>query len=53
MNKIVKKLLLARDKFKPELDLKNPGFTYSACRLFTKHRERTQNFQKQEFKKFI
>ena len=22
-------------------------FTYSACRLFTKHRERIQNFEKQ------
>ena len=29
MNKIVNKFLLAKDKFMPELDLKQPGFTYS------------------------
>ena len=31
MNKIVNKLLLAGDKFMPEMHLKQPGFTYSAC----------------------
>ena len=28
MNKIVNKFLLAGDKFKPEMHLKQPGFTY-------------------------
>ena len=28
------------------MHLKQPGFTYSACRPFTKHRERTQKFRK-------
>ena len=28
------------DKFMPELHLKQPGFTYSACGPFAKHRER-------------
>ena len=38
MNKIINKFLLTRDKFMSEL--KQPGFTYSACGPFTKHRER-------------
>ena len=39
MNKIINKFLLTGDKFMPELHLKQPGFTYSACGPFTKHRE--------------
>ena len=35
MNEIVKKILLAGDKFMPEMHLKQPGFTYSACGPFT------------------
>ena len=45
MNKIVNRLLLTGDKFIPELDLKQPGFTYSACGPFTKHRDRIQKFR--------
>ena len=45
MNKIVKKFLLAGDKFMPELYLIQPGFTYSACRTFTKHHEWIQKFR--------
>ena len=30
----------------PELRLKQPGFTYSACGPFTKHRERIQKLRK-------
>ena len=30
----------------PKLHLRQPGFTYSACRPFTKHRERIQRFKK-------
>ena len=41
MNNIINKFLLTRDKFIPEL----PGFTYSACGPFTKHRERIQKFR--------
>ena len=29
----------------PELHLKQPGFTYSDCGLFTKHCERIQKFR--------
>ena len=45
MNEIVNKLLLAGDKFMPEMHLKQPGFTYSACGPFTKNRERIQKFK--------
>ena len=36
MNNIINKFLLTGDKFMPEMHLKQPGFTYSACGLFTK-----------------
>ena len=45
MNKIIKKLLLTDDKFMPELHLKWPGFTQSACGPFTKHRERIEKLR--------
>ena len=38
------KFLLTGDKFMPELDLKQPGFTNSTCGPFTKHCERIQKF---------
>ena len=45
MNKIITKFLLNfYAKFMPELHLKQPGFTYSACGPFTKYRERIQKF---------
>ena len=45
MNKIVNKFWLVGDKFIPEMHLKQPGFTHSACTTFTKNKERTQNFK--------
>ena len=45
MNEIVNKFLLAGDKFMPEIHLKQPGFTYSACETFTKNKERIQKFK--------
>ena len=45
MNEVVNKLLLAGDKFMPEMHLKRPGFTYSACRPFIKNKERIQKFK--------
>ena len=42
MNKIIKKFSSTGDKLMTELHLKEPGFTYSACGPFTKHRERIQ-----------
>ena len=44
MNEIVIKFLLAGDKFIPEMHLKQPGFTYSACDPFTKNKERIKKF---------
>ena len=46
MNEIVNKFLLAGDTFMPETHLKQPGFTYRACRPFTKNKERIQKFKK-------
>ena len=45
MNNIINKFLLTGDKFMPEFHLKQPGFTYSTCRPFTKYRERIQKFR--------
>ena len=45
MNEIVNKFLLARDKFMSEMHLKQPGFTHSACGLFTKNKGRIQKFE--------
>ena len=42
MNEIVNKFLWAGDKFMPEMHLKQPSFTYSACGPFTKNKERIQ-----------
>ena len=44
MNEIVNKFLLVGDKFMPEMYLKQPGFTYSACGPFTKNQERIEKF---------
>ena len=44
MNEIVNKFLLARDKFVPEMHLKQPDFTYSACGPFTKNKARIEKF---------
>ena len=38
MNEIVNTFLLAGDKFVREMHLKQPGFTYSAYRPFTKNK---------------
>ena len=38
MSETVNKFLLAGDKFAPEMHLNQPGFTYSACRSFTKNK---------------
>ena len=48
MNEIVNKFLLAAGTFMPEIHLKQPGFTYSACRTFTKNKQRIKNLKKHE-----
>ena len=45
MNEIVNKFLLAGDKFMAKIHLRQSRFTYSACRAFTKNKERTQKFK--------
>ena len=45
MNKNVTKYLLVGDKFMPKLHLRQPGFTYNACRPLTKHCERIQKLR--------
>ena len=40
MNEIVNTFLLAGDKFMPEMHLRQPGFTYSACEPFTKNKKK-------------
>ena len=36
---------MAGDQFMPEMHLKQPGFTYSACGPFTENKERIQKFK--------
>ena len=44
MNEIVNKFLLAGDTFMPEMHLRQPGCTYSACGPFMKNKQRIQKF---------
>ena len=53
MNEILNRFLLAGDKFMPKIHLKQPEFTYSACRPFTKNKERIQKFKETEDTKYI
>ena len=53
MNEIVNKILLVGDKFMPEIHLKQPGFTYSACGPFTKNKQRIEKFMQTGNKDFI
>ena len=48
MNEIVNKFLLTGDSLMPEVHLRQPGFTYSACGSFTKCKERIQKLRKQD-----
>ena len=45
MNNTINKFLLAGDKFMPEMHLRQPQLTYSACGPFTKHKQRIQKFK--------
>ena len=48
MNEIINKFLLGGDQFMPGMHLRQPGFTYSACKPFTKNKKRIQTLKKQE-----
>ena len=47
MSDIINKFLLAGDKFMPEIHLRQPQFTYSACGPFTENKE-SKNSKKLE-----
>ena len=53
MNELVNKMLLAGNKFIPEMHLKNPGFIYSACGPLTKNKERIQKFKETGDSRYI
>ena len=44
MNEIVNMFLLVGDKFMLEMQLKQPGFTFSAWGPFTKNKKRIEKF---------
>ena len=48
MDETVNKFLLAGNAFMPEMHLKQPGFTYSACGTFTKNKERIEKISRLE-----
>ena len=50
---VINKLLLAGDKFMPEIHLRQPQFTYSACGPFTKHEQRFQKFKETDDTNYI
>ena len=45
--------MLAGDKFMPEMQLKQWGFTYGACGSFTKNKERIQKFKERGDTEYI
>ena len=53
MNDIINKFLLAGDKFMPEMHVRQPGITYSACGPFTKSKERIQRFKQAGDSRYI
>ena len=52
MNKIINKFSLARDKFMPEICLRQPGFMYSGCVPFTKNKGRIQKLEIKKPRRF-
>ena len=53
MNNIINNFLLAADKFMPEMHLRQPRFTYSACGPLTKNEERIKKFKKTGDSRYI
>ena len=45
MDNLINKFLSLGDKFMPEIQLRQPQFTYSACGPFTRHEKRIQKFK--------
>ena len=53
MNEIVNKFLLEGDIFMPQMHLRLPRFTYSACEQFTKNKERIQKLMETGNSRYI
>ena len=53
MNEIVNMFLLVGDKFMPERHFRQAEFTYSACGLFTKNKERIRKLKETEDSRYI
>ena len=53
MNDIINQFLLAGDKFMPEMHLRQPQFTYSACGKLTKNKVRIQKFKETGDSRYI
>ena len=47
MNEIINKFLLSGDNVLPEMNLKQPEFTYSAFGPFTKNKERMKKIKQE------
>ena len=50
MNDIINKFLLVGDRFMPEMHLRQPQVTYSACGPFTKNKERIEKLRNNIYK---
>ena len=50
---LLDKSLLTGGKFMPEMHLKQPGFICSACRPFTKNKERIRKFKETGDSRYI
>ena len=53
MNETVNKCLSVGNKFAPEMHLRQPGFTYSACGPFTKNKKRIQKLKETGDSRYI
>ena len=53
MNETVNTFLLVSEKYMPEMHLRQPDFTYSACDSFTKNKERIEKFMQTGNTNFI
>ena len=53
MNEILNKFLLGGDKFMPEINLRQPKFSYSASELLTRNKKRIQNFKETGDSRYI
>ena len=50
---MINKFLSPGDTFMPQIHLRQPGFTYSACGPFTKNKQRIQKFKQTGDSRYI